>query len=231
MILTCPSCSTRYEVDAWKFPPQGRDVRCHKCGHTWHEMRPDYVPPPRPEPVPEPVPAPEPEAYVPRVRDLEPQPEIEERPAAAPRMARLAVGAGWVGLGVLVVAVFLGAFLFRQKIVGVWPQSASVYSALGLKVNAAGLQFEDYAYHQDVQDGQVVLTVTGSIRNITNHELPVPQVRVGLADNERRELYHWTFAPEVMTLRPGQRTRFVTRLSSPPQGARQLNLRFAKAGE
>jgi hypothetical protein len=59
----------------------------------------------------------------------------------------------------------------------------------------------------------------------------VPQIRVTLSDADRRELYHWTFMPAVISLHPGQTTRFVTRLSSPPAGARHLDLRFATAGE
>jgi predicted Zn finger-like uncharacterized protein len=30
MILTCPSCVTRYSVDGAKFPAAGRQVRCAK---------------------------------------------------------------------------------------------------------------------------------------------------------------------------------------------------------
>ena len=37
MILTCPSCDTRYSVDASKFPAAGRTVRCAKCSHSWHQ--------------------------------------------------------------------------------------------------------------------------------------------------------------------------------------------------
>jgi hypothetical protein len=61
--------------------------------------------------------------------------------------------------------------------------------------------------------------------------LPVPQIRVALIDEDRRELYHWTFLPGVMTLRPGQTATFNTRLANPPVGARRFELRFAKAGE
>src|SRR5258706_14061376 len=38
MILTCPQCATRYQVDANKFPASGRNVRCAKCGHVWHQL-------------------------------------------------------------------------------------------------------------------------------------------------------------------------------------------------
>ena len=33
-LIICPVCETRYEVKA-AFPPEGRKVRCSKCGHVW----------------------------------------------------------------------------------------------------------------------------------------------------------------------------------------------------
>ncbi|MEX0838167.1 MAG: MJ0042-type zinc finger domain-containing protein [Parvibaculum sp.] len=53
MIITCPSCSTRYPVEASSFAPAGRKVRCAKCGQSWHQAppadldeSPSSVPPP-----------------------------------------------------------------------------------------------------------------------------------------------------------------------------------------
>jgi len=37
MILTCPNCATRYQVDAQAFAASGRQVRCAKCdAHLGH---------------------------------------------------------------------------------------------------------------------------------------------------------------------------------------------------
>lgn len=44
MIITCPSCSSRYPVDEASFAPSGRKVRCAKCGHTWHQAPPTDLP-------------------------------------------------------------------------------------------------------------------------------------------------------------------------------------------
>src|ERR1700754_2905408 len=46
MILTCPQCATRYQVDGSKFPAAGRSVRCAKCGHVWHQIGPEPEPDP-----------------------------------------------------------------------------------------------------------------------------------------------------------------------------------------
>jgi predicted Zn finger-like uncharacterized protein len=37
MILTCPNCATQYVVKDGAIPPQGRQVRCASCKHSWHE--------------------------------------------------------------------------------------------------------------------------------------------------------------------------------------------------
>ena len=42
MILTCPACDTKYVVKDDAIPPQGRQVRCASCKHSWHQD-PDLV--------------------------------------------------------------------------------------------------------------------------------------------------------------------------------------------
>lgn len=37
MILTCPACDTKYVVKDDAVPPQGRQVRCAACKHSWHQ--------------------------------------------------------------------------------------------------------------------------------------------------------------------------------------------------
>lgn len=239
MILTCPACQTRYQADEAKIPPQGRNVRCARCGEVWHASgAPLPFDAPSDVPAPSFVPEePEDESYAqPSVRDAETQDHDYVAEDTTPKERsgwprKLLLGAGWVALALVVLVIGAVAAIYRQKVVEVWPQSASLYSTLGMKVNATGLRLENIHYSEAPQGTQLVLTVTGSLTNVTNRELPVPQIRIGLVNSDKRELYHWTFAPDVMTLRPGQSTHFVTRLSSPPEGARQLDIRLAKAGE
>jgi hypothetical protein len=82
-----------------------------------------------------------------------------------------------------------------------------------------------------VEDGVVVLAITGRIINNGRRELPVPpRIRVTLSDVSNHEIYHWTFGSGAATLKPGQSLPFVTRLSSPPAASRHLEVRFAKDG-
>ena len=69
MILTCPACGTRYTVKDGAIPPDGRQVRCANCKHSWHQD-PDSasadeaaVAPPAAEPTASNYPAPGNEAH------------------------------------------------------------------------------------------------------------------------------------------------------------------------
>jgi predicted Zn finger-like uncharacterized protein len=237
MILTCPACGTRYQADEAKFPPDGRMVRCAKCSHMWHQAGPVAAPEPdfaiiAPEPAPSISPRAEPEPMFSPARNFAPrppEPRVERAPIAWG--AILAVAAGWIGLIAVVLVIGFAAVRYRQEIAMIWPQSAGVYSSLGLKVNNRGIDFAHVDYHRESEDGQVVLAVTGTIVNDGDRELPVPQsVRVTLSDTSNHELYHWNFTPNVQTLKPGQSSAFLTRLSSPPAAASHLEVRFSPNG-
>ena len=79
MILTCPNCGTQYVVKDGAIPPQGRQVRCASCKHSWHQEPGAAV---APEPVEKAEPAAEDEAEsLAEATLLDPRsgPEAEER--------------------------------------------------------------------------------------------------------------------------------------------------------
>lgn len=90
MILTCPACSTSYQVDASRFTPSGRKVRCAKCGHSWFQEPVVSILEDEPSaPAPEPEPQPEPELPPPPAEpEPEPGPEPEPEPEPKPVRAR-----------------------------------------------------------------------------------------------------------------------------------------------
>jgi len=233
MILTCPSCGTRYQSAEAQFKPPGRNVRCAKCRHVWFQPTPELETAIEPEPVISPaVPETAPVAALnfgaktdapDVVEDVEPPPQS--------RGAAFAQSVGWLALLVLLGSIGWASIAFRETIASVWPPSASLYSLLGMPVNVRGVALTNISYKQEYESGQPVLSVTGKIVNVSDREQPVPEIRVVLMDDAKRELYHWTFDAGVPTLKPGAETPFTTRLSSPPADARNLNVRFAEAGD
>lgn len=49
MLVSCPSCTTRYVVDPVSIGASGRRVKCVRCGEVWHQTLPDDVERVRPE--------------------------------------------------------------------------------------------------------------------------------------------------------------------------------------
>ena len=243
MILTCPSCSTRYQADSARFVAPGRNVRCAKCGHVWFQTAPEAEPEPEPvlEPVAETPPAPDPESSTPEPATAAPLSSIiKPQPVEAPprpkrrktqKSSVLADAIAWAALIFLAVTIGWAAVQYRQTIVELWPGLAPLYEVVGLPVESEGIALIDVAYQHEVEDGQPVLSVSGKIVNVSDRELPVPVIRVMLSDQEQHEIYHWMFNAGVQSLKPGAESPFVTRLSSPPPEARNLNIRFAEAGE
>jgi len=233
MILTCPQCSTRYQADAARFPPSGRNVRCAKCGHQWLQI------PPPPEPdvavvTPEIVDQPAPVAVPRETRSpaSESAPEFPP-PAAQTSQARTRIPgwAGWAGLGVLLVLVALAFFSFRTAVLARWPQSASLYKAVGLPANVSGIQLDGVTNRLENDHGEHVLVVTGRLVNTSGREQPVPQIRIALTDAGRRELYHWPVLPAVPVLKPGQSAPFHARLADPPRAMEDVEVTFYRSGE
>jgi len=252
MILVCPSCAARYEVDGSKFPPEGRKVRCKKCGHVWHQApeadqaeieeaifnpQPEAV---APAPDPEPEPEPRAEARAPVVEEADEEDEfVAAEEDDAPGVARPAgrgarnvgVIAGWIALVVAVLVIGLAAANYRTQIVTLWPKSASLFSRLGMAVNTRGLEFTDIRHRNQIEDGQPVLVITGKLVNTTGKTQDVPPLRVTLSDANHRAIYDWTFAPANKPLPAGQSVEFRTRLSNPPSAARHVEMRFADGKE
>jgi predicted Zn finger-like uncharacterized protein len=101
VIVTCPSCQTRFNLDAAKLQPVGRHVRCAKCSHRWLQLPegmdlPAGLMPPafdEPEPQPETQAVPEaapaaPESPPIAVPEAAPAPEVATAEPAAEAPAR-----------------------------------------------------------------------------------------------------------------------------------------------
>ncbi len=215
MIVSCPSCATRYLIDPTALGGEGRTVRCAKCSHTWHERPPadmpkrvDILPPddaPRPIPFGSNLPA------------------IVARRRRANRL-------GWLAVAAAVIIIIVAGIVARGPIVDAWPPAGKLYTAIGLgvdKIDTAGLEIQNVVQEQMVEGGVQILVIRGKIQNLADHSRTVPPIRISLLDAADIELHHWTFAAEQSELEAESHTNFETRLNSPPRGAVRLQIKFA----
>jgi len=245
MILTCPSCSTRYLVDPRAIGSAGRRVRCVKCGEVWQQEAPPpdalaasagALPPPAAASAPVPPPPPPPD---PAVRPAEPS-LVAERPGgpaesvrnlpAVPRRQPVARGwIGWLILLLLVLAVAAGGIFFREQIVRLFPPAAQLYRMVGTAAPAApgsGLEIRGVTSERKVEQGQEVVDVRGEVFNVSDSAQALPPLRVAFGDAERRELAFSRLPLERNSLPAGGRLAFSARLPKPPDGAATLIVTF-----
>jgi len=212
MIVTCPACEGRFEVEKAQLGYDGRIVRCGKCGNCWHQMpeddpraalaEPDVPPPPRRRPPPQ-------------------------------KKKGRGVLVGWLLLLLFVGGVAAGAWFERQRIVDRFPQLADVYALLGIPVTPpdAVLDLVIMEPTSDVVDGETVVTVRGTISNVSDHKQTLPTLRAQVLDAQGNVLAEWTFETPRRELDAGGSVDFQTETRNPPAGAQNLNITFAKGGD
>jgi predicted Zn finger-like uncharacterized protein len=229
MIITCPNCRTRYQIKPLTLGSRGRTVRCSSCGHRWF-VRPEGEPEAAPPPIP---PAPSPvrvAAPAPELAPEGPSPLAKAPPPSAVGEVPARSGgglAGWLVLA-LIVLLLAAAVLGRDQVVAALPPALPVYQHLGLPVTLhLGLEFADLGSSRRDAGGTPGVTISGQVRNTTDREAPVPELRVALLDDRHRELRSQLFDPPQPTLPPGGSMRFELELPDPPTDARDFTISFA----
>jgi predicted Zn finger-like uncharacterized protein len=127
---------------------------------------------------------------------------------------------------VVLLMVLAIALQSRVAMVRNFPQTASLFAAIGLPVNLRGLVFENVKSSGEFVDGVTVMVVEGTIVNLTGKTLEVPRLRFALRSASGHEVYAWTALPTRTMLTPGEELPFRSRLASPPPDGRDVIVRF-----
>lgn len=257
MLIVCPSCASRYELDAAKLGPAGRKVRCASCQTLWH-VEPG-------EAFPEAPSAEDTQALLneelQRAAAIEEQitavaAEHEAQPGGEPvqddgmvrpaprkrgsggktRKSPSRSGGGTLRGMAAPAAVALGGIVLicglvwqRNLAVRAAPQLAAVFETLGLPVNVRGLSLSSVESGL-VQDGQGrFLVVEGDVTNISRGVTAMPPIEVAVKDAAGQTLYTWTTDPPRPNLEPSELVRFRARLAAPPDAGKSVRVRFGEA--
>ncbi len=229
MIVSCPSCTTRYDLGEHGRSTSALTITCRTCSHTWKE-----------HPIIDVIE--QPSRALARIIDLDDEPEVDvQRLVEAARFAheefamqrkvRLRKSIGWAGLGLTVALPLLSAAMLPETVVAAAPATIQAYDKLGYSVNIYGLEIRHIEQQHSILNGARVLMIKGEISNPTNDIRKIPWLRFGLNDAASTELYSWTLDTASRPLRPGETTSFVTRVAAPPELAKNLQIRFAHPDE
>jgi predicted Zn finger-like uncharacterized protein len=240
MILTCPSCSTRYFADDASIGPSGRTVRCASCAHTWfcqgHLLLDQTAPDDLLPSAAKSERAPLTRDQVERMRlaqsgmGASPVAKLRQQQADRERRDRVRVAIGaWAGAGAALVASAAGAVVFREDIAEMWPNAAGAFAAVGLDVNVYGLEFSDLDIDRTFEGPTPVLVVKGAVRNIGAEQRAAPPLRLALRDAHGAEVYSWLVKVDAPSIEPGGASAFTAVLDNPPGQAVDLEVTFASA--
>ncbi len=217
MIITCPSCATRYMADSATFQPSGRQVRCANCEHSWFQEPPeDYAL--------EALPAPANYAATDVIDDAghDTGRRAEQSADSAHRALEMGRFAGWGVLVLIMALLAYGGTSYSEQIVRFWPQSATLYGLFGKEVNTMGIDIRNYSYHYEIQDGTTVLVIEGEVVNLTDEPKLLPLFQVSLRDAGQRPILDWVFQTDLRELEPHQASPFVTHTDNPPERAHDI---------
>ena len=220
MIVHCPSCDAINDVPPARASSGGTVIACSSCGHEWTESRLNDI---GPEP-----------------KSRETGPDIHQLMLAA-RQAREAFttqrrqrqikAASWLGLLMLAMSPLLVALALPERVVAVAPASIAFYNWLGWDVNIYGLDIRKLAVEHLNVDGHAMITVKGELTNISGSDRKLPWLRFSLRNDDYVEVYTWQLDTRAQLLKPGESRSFATKLASPPESARKVEIRFARADE
>lgn len=255
MILTCPSCDTKFKVNPKAIPSEGRMVKCAKCAHKWHAMPEDSDEQPRPAaeeeaPAPAPPPQPEPEPALEEEEDdrfglsaieddLPPPPpptqEAEDLPPLPPEDFEPTVQTkkrsplkAWIGLGVFVVAFLSAGWFLQKQIVIAFPPAKAIYHSLGIKTDVVGygLALSQPEVDREIKGDSSSLVISGTVTNETDEPISIPKLK-GVLINTRKEPIHvWVFSADQEQALPGEAVKFQTKVTNPPRGAVSMTTTF-----
>ena len=228
MIITCPNCETRFNVDPGRLLPNGRTVRCAKCGHLWSERPPDDMPRRVDAAV---APAAGHSSTGAGVGDdpLARPPPQADAPAAADRR-RLRPGLAWAAVALIMVGLLAAGVVARERLQAWWPPSQALFDLAGLAgdVAGAGLEIRNLVYHRENGSRAPALVIAGEVVNRSDRAIDIPKLRASLYDAREREIRTWFFAAKRDRLAPGEAVPIASSIRDSPSGVRRIEISFAE---
>jgi len=227
MKITCPACSTSYDVPESAIAAEGRTVRCAQCRHSWFQPGPDTEAASPDEQQPATISEAVAEPVVAAAETVTPIPEIGliDEPAP-PHRGRWRTWLIAVLLFVLLAAGIAGAIAWYGP--PDWlpiarPAIDKTRTGLTLDFPRANLERKTLA------DGTEYFGAHGIVTNTGQTRLTVPPILVVLRDRDHMVVYSWEVIPPKRQLAPGESMTITEAVTDVPKAGTEPEIGW-KAG-
>lgn len=253
MKVVCPECSTFFDVPHNLLGTDGKRVRCHRCGHVWHQ-------PPFEAEETDVFDISEPAAQPPVSSDIMTDDEIpaafggfralddgdvDPIPASVhpdtdeddPEDGEIRNGffksLDYRYLGRMMVGFVLGLSVFAAALAGAaksgltHPVFSPFYQMAGLEIETGGLEIKDVKLENagSGNDGKII--VTGWVVNNTGSDQSIPAIEITPIDSTNHEAAALRVTPDQDTAKPGEGVEFRAEISANTLGGGRISVEFA----
>jgi len=233
MIITCPACAAKFNLDNALMPQGGRKLRCGKCGHVF-QAKPPGAPvtePAKLRPIPEairpapsapPQAAPAPQAAP--MRAASPEKPAAEKPAGA---RTLHLGKAILVVLCMLAAMLAGLFLLRDLVVQAFPPAEDIYNDMGLSTGPAwkGLKIAGVSASGVKEPAGASITVSGEVVNHSSRPVMRPHLVGTISGGVAPTAFSIDMQPGVIA--PGGREAFSRTLHGLPVDSSSVDITFA----
>ena len=240
MILNCSSCGTKYVLPPNDLLPNGRKVRCSKCGHIWHQSLPSDMPIS--------ITANKPQEQIDDIQasniqineiskpKLNPRPrhdDLSNKDFVAKRLSsqlnNKQKNRGYLWLLLLLIAFSggLASIYWRNNILAIWPNTVILYKAIGYLPNDAyGLTIEPPVIESISEGGIDTLVVSGIIKTNLNYERKVPSIMVSIINDNGSIIYSESVKSEPIFISSGIVAKYKVKFTNLPRDSIRVGVNF-----
>lgn len=214
MIITCPSCTKKYLLEAATFPETGRQVRCGECATVWWQEALEILTlDPQKEGVVEN--AKKSHSLNPRINNYDRSFEEEEQP----RGIKAFIHRFYLDWIIIILAFVIIAYVLYQERATLFEHAPSLKQALNTKMkgkqstSTPGFTVQNLNYDATHHNNVPHLAITGELVNISAKTIPVPSLVITISGkNGGQDMptksHKWNHANKNEQLLPGGRLVF-----------------------